>query len=70
VHQPTDHPTDAAPLDGAAHNALANIAAATDDGPEVLDVPDTPDLIAGRDPSPRAGDGPQNVTQNPNAQEV
>jgi len=70
VNQPTDHPTDATPLDGVAHDALASVAAAIDDGPEVLDVPDTPDPGTGRDPSPRAGDGPQNVTQNPNAQEV
>ena len=61
-------------LDPAELDAVAAIAAATDERPEVLDIPDTPDLRAGTDadpdPSPRPDDGPQDVSQDPNAREA
>ncbi len=61
-------------LDATELDAVAAIAAATDEGPEALDVPDTPDLRAGidtdPDPSPRPDDGPQDVSQDQNAREA
>jgi hypothetical protein len=64
--QPRDHTAlDNTALDSAAYDALAGIAAALDDGPDALDVPDIPDPDTDRDPQPRADDGPQNVDQRP-----
>ena len=40
----------------------------TDPGPSALDVPDSPDdEFTDRDTTPRPGDGPQDVDQNPNS---
>jgi hypothetical protein len=52
-------------LDDVTLDALAFIAATIDDGPDALDVPDTPDEFDDRDPSPRPEDGPQDVSQQP-----
>lgn len=57
-------------LDADELDAVAAIAAATDEGPAALDVPDIPDSDTDPDPSPRPDDGPQDVSQDPHAKEA
>jgi hypothetical protein len=65
-HEPPTPPTggvDELPAD--ALDSYAETVAATDPGPDVLDVADEPDPATDRDPGPRPEDGPQDASQDP-----
>lgn len=48
-------------------DALADLAVEVDEPPDALSVPDEPDPNQDRDASPRPEDGPQDVSQEPDA---